>query len=270
MAYDWITDALEWTWNEVALLTKRLDESDFDRATPCPGWTVRDIVSHLTGFELMLAGREVPSFEGQKGEHVKNPIGELNEAFVEQRRTWTGREVVEEFSDVTDQAVASLRARPAEDWEVVGWSPEGDAPFHRFMETRLLDSWIHLQDLRDALAMPMDDHGVGEEVVINRFEAALPYVIGRKVAPGEGTTVRINLEGRLARSTTISVLEGRARAVEVSRKDPDVEITTPVALFWRRMAGRISSQDFLGANATHVSGDDALARRVAEAMVIMI
>ena len=134
----------------------------------------------------------------------------------------------------------------------------------------MLDSWIHLQDIRDGLAMPADDHGVGEEVVVNRFEAALPFVVGKRAAAPEGAVVRFVLSGRLARTIQLEVRDGRAVAVAASTRDPDLEITTPVALFWRRAAGRISSSAFLSASANVVRGNRDLAVRVADGLNIMI
>jgi hypothetical protein len=55
-----------------------------------------------------------------------------------------------------------------------------------------------------------------------------------------------------------------------SAETPTLEITTPVALFWRRAAGRISAAAFLAASATDVRGDQATASAFADALVIMI
>ncbi len=270
MAYEWIIDGLAQTWDDIDRVTRHLTSEQFAAATACPGWSVQDVLSHLVGFELMLSGEPVPDVEVGSPAYVKNPIGEINEKFVVARRERDGREVVEEFRDVCARSLANLRAKPDEEWDVVGWSPEGDAPFWRFMETRTLDSWIHLQDIRDALLEPQDDHGAGEEIVVNRFEAALPYVIGRRAKAPDGTTVRVNLIGRLARVVSVEVVDGRARATEAISGVPTVEITTPVALFWRRMAGRISAEAFLAASATDAAGDRALARAIADGMSIMI
>jgi hypothetical protein len=50
---------------------------------------------------------------------------------------------------------------------------------------------------------------------------------------------------------------------------PTFELTTPVALFWRRAAGRISAEAFLGPRrATYAA--PPLALRFADALVIMI
>ena len=209
MAYEWITDSLEDTWTQIERLARPLAPSEYDAMTPCPGWTVKDILSHLLGFELLLSGGEVPAFDGEMPAHVKNQIGELNEAFVQANRNLAGIEVLEKFSSVTKAALKRLRALDEEAWEKVGWSPEGEKPYFRFQETRIFDSWIHLQDIRDALLQPADDHGTGEEVVVNRFEGAVPYILGKKMQAPEGTLVQINLIGRLGRLLMFKIVDGR-------------------------------------------------------------
>jgi hypothetical protein len=181
-----------------------------------------------------------------------------------------GLVVLDQFREVAVRALVTLRALSNDAWEKVGWSPEGERPYHRFQETRVLDSWIHLQDIRDALLEPSDDHGIAEEIVINRFEAALPFVLGKKVKAPEATLIQINLSGRLARTIVLSVHDGRAVAQAASGAVPTVEITTPVAIFWRRMAGRINADAFLTASASDVRGDQELARNFAEALSILL
>jgi hypothetical protein len=68
----------------------------------------------------------------------------------------------------------------------------------------------------------------------------------------------------------IGVADGRASALSDSAETPTFEITTPVALFWRRAAGRISAAAFLAASATDVRGDHVAARAFADALVLMI
>jgi uncharacterized protein (TIGR03083 family) len=270
MAYEWIVDALDETWTSIDRTLRSRDPEAYEAPTPCPGWSVHDVLSHLVGFELVLNGESVPPRTGPWPSHVKNQIGEFNEAFVDAYRAWSGVEVLDLFRQTTRVSLERLRALSDADWDKVGWSPEGERPYHRFQETRVLDSWIHLQDIRDALLEPSDDHGPGEEIVVNRFEAALPYVLGKRAKAPEGTMVRINLSGRLARSILLGVREGRAKTLEEGAEPPTLEFTTPVALFWRRAAGRISAEAFLNASATDVRGDEQLARKFAEALAIMI
>jgi uncharacterized protein (TIGR03083 family) len=270
VAYEWIVSALDETWTSIDRVVRPQPAPAYDAPTPCPGWRVRDVLSHLLGFELMLRGEAVPSYDGEWPNHVRNPIGEINESFVNAYRDWPGIEVLNRFCEVTSQSLAALRELDDDSWERVGWSPEGERPYHRFQETRVLDSWIHLQDIRDALLEPADDHGVGEEIVVNRFEAALPYVVGKKLQAPEGSVIQVNLTGRLARTVVLGVFNGRAQALAASDDVPAFELTTPVALFWRRMAGRITAKAFLAASASDVRGDRALAQRFADELVIMI
>jgi len=270
VAYEWIVDALDQTWTSIDQVVRPQPPEAYEALTACPGWTVRDILSHILGFEQVLRGAPVPEYEGEWPAHVRNPIGELNEAIVAAHRNEPGIAVLDLFRETTRESLAALRALSDQRWEKVGWSPEGERPYHRFMETRVVDSWIHLQDIRDALLQPEDDHGPGEEIVINRFESGLPFVVGKRLNPPEGTLIQLNLSGRLARLVLIEMIDGRATPVTQATRAADLEISTPVALFWRRAAGRISADAFLNASATDVRGDRDLARRFAESLVIMI
>ncbi|MDH2903958.1 MAG: maleylpyruvate isomerase family mycothiol-dependent enzyme [Actinomycetota bacterium] len=269
MAYDWIVDALEHTWSEFAQTLRGRGERDFDALTPCPGWSVRDVVNHITGTELFLAGSTVPDATGPWPQYVRNSLGEMNEAFVASRRHLAMVEVLADFRDATSATILRLRSLSPAQWAIDSWSPDGPRPLHQFQEMRVLDSWIHLQDVHDALLEPTDDHGLGEEIVVNRFEAALPYVWAKLVAAPEGGLLRINLVGRLGRSIQVQVRGGRGAAVSSTEEVPLVEVTTAVALFWRRMSGRINAEAFVRASATDLRGDRDLAWRLAESLNVM-
>ncbi len=269
MAYDWLIDALEDTWGRIELVLSTRTERDFDALTSCPGWSVRDVVNHVTGTELFLGGTPTPELTGPRPGHVRNDLGVNNEAFVAARRHLGADEVRADFRDATRATLARLRSLDDEQWDAVAWSPLGERPLHQFMETRTLDSWIHLQDIRDALLEPADDHGPGEEIVINTFEAALPYVWAKRVAAPEGSLLRVNLTGALARSVQVEVRQGRGVAVPATDVIPLVELSTAVELFWRVMAGRINAEAFLAASATDVRGDRELARRLAASLNVV-
>jgi len=268
--YEWITEGLAGVWSSTEALLEFCSEADLDRPSPCPGWSVRDVYSHLIGFELFGQGQGTPRFTDTFSPHVKNSVGEMNEAFVAARRSYSVADLRSEFLDVTGESLRRLRALSEEKWMEVGWSPEGEVPYHRYQETRLFDSWIHLQDIRDALLMPADDHGTGEEVVINRCESAIPYIFGKLVRAPEAATLRIYLSGRLAREICVRIENGRAAAQTSLGDTPSLEVTTPAALFWRRVAGRISAEAFLASTAVHVEGSAELARKFAENMAVII
>ena len=269
MTYDWLIDGIEESWREIDRVVQLAGPEGYEKPTACPGWTVRDILSHVLGFELLMQGIAPVPYDASGDPHVKNPIGEFNEAYVAERRSRPGDEVRREFVAVGAASIARLRTMTDEEWETVRPSPLGDHTSVFVFETRLLDTWIHLHDICDALAMPLEDGGAGEEVVVNRFEAALPYVVGRKAALPEGSRARVTLTGRLARLIDIEVVGGRGQ-VATTPGEPDVEIVTPTAVFWRRAAGRISPEAFLTSRDVHLEGDLALATRIVENVAVLI
>jgi len=267
--YQWIPDALRETWSTIARTLRDRDERVFDALTPCPGWTVRDVVSHLVGVELYARGERIPEVTGDIPAYVHNAVGQVNEAFVASRRHLRGSEVLAEFIAVTTATLQRLEQLSDGEWEYVDWSPEGERSVASAYERRIVDSWIHLQDIRDALLEPADDHGLGEEVTLNRFEATMGYVWAKRAAAPEGALLQLNIRGRTARTVRLRVVNARGVPAEPSTETPTLEMTTAAPLFWRRCAGRINAEAFLRASATDVRGDTRLAQRLSDAMVMI-
>ncbi|HQU26652.1 MAG TPA: maleylpyruvate isomerase family mycothiol-dependent enzyme [Acidimicrobiales bacterium] len=267
--YEWIVDALAETWGSIEIVLADRPADIYDAPTACPGWSVRDVLAHLVGFERMLQGEALPEHEGAYPDYVRNAVGEINEAVVADWRRRPLEELREAFTVTTAGSLARLRGLSDEEWERVGWSPEGERPYHRFMETRVLDSWIHLGDVRDALGLEGDDHGPGEAVVLGRLGAALPFVLGRRTAAPEGTRVAVELHGERAARYVVGVDGGRGVALAPEESAAN-ELVTSTALFWRRAAGRVDASHLLENPQTSVRGDAALVSGLVEGLVVMI
>ncbi len=67
-------------------LCASLDDPQWELPSVLPGWSVRDVVSHVVGTEAMLLGEEVPTVDVSRFDHVKNPVAEVNERFIESMR----------------------------------------------------------------------------------------------------------------------------------------------------------------------------------------
>jgi len=110
MAYEWIIDALDKTWDSIDRVVRPQPPESYDALTPCPGWSVKDVLSHLVGFEKMLHGEPVPTYRGEWPSYVHNPIGEFNEAYVQASRDRPGIEVLDELRVQCAKSIAALRA----------------------------------------------------------------------------------------------------------------------------------------------------------------
>lgn len=267
MSDAWIADALEETWATIYYLIDTFPEDLFDWPTPCPGWSIRDLVCHLIGWERYYNEGYVPNTESVSGDFIKNELGVLNQGYILSMRTLAAGQLPGLFGIETARSSIRLRDMTPEEYDQIVTTPLGESASYRFrMETRIFDSWIHLQDLRDAMLRPEDDHTVGEEVVIARFEATLPSVIKGATDFKGGELVRINLSGRLARSMTFRCQPEGVFPVEYASEEPIVELTTPVSMFWRRCAGRISAEAFLGESSTRAVGTVAVAMALARGL----
>src|ERR1700690_2342682 len=97
-----VIEELTEVWASIVVACGELDEEQWDRPTDCPGWTVKDQVSHLIGIEQALLGQPSPPPLSDVPAHVLNPFGEMNEAWVEARRRVPGPEVLAEFVATTN------------------------------------------------------------------------------------------------------------------------------------------------------------------------
>ena len=61
--------------------------------TECPGWSVKDQLSHLIGIERAIMGEPAPAWSDPLGEHVHNDFAATNEPYVAVRRAEPGAAV---------------------------------------------------------------------------------------------------------------------------------------------------------------------------------
>jgi uncharacterized protein (TIGR03083 family) len=256
-------------WHSIDGLLAGMDEKDWNRPTDCPGWTVKDHVSHVIGTESALLGRPAPPPVGEVPEHVKNPMGELNEAWVEARRVRSPAEVLAEFREVTAARLTSLRSMTDDEMAAITPGPTGQVPYEEFMRIRVMDNWVHEQDIRRAVGQPGDLDGPVAEASLARFTSALPFVISKRAGAPEGATVVLQLAGPGERALAASVASGRGRLVDGRVDDPTVRLRMTPETYARLSCGRLSPSDALAGGQVSVEGDRTLGERVLAGMSIM-
>jgi len=253
-------DQLADVWASTADLCRDLTDEQWATSTDCPGWTVKDQLSHLAGTESMLLGRTSPPAAPARP-YVLNPIGELNEAWVEERRARPGREVLAEFEDVTGRRLLALRAMTDEQLEAESPSPIGTVPYATFMDVRIMDCWVHEQDIRRALRRPGHLDGPAAETALRRFASSFGYVVGKRVAPPDGTTVVLEVSGAAGLALAVEMVGGRAASVQPPA-DPSVRIMTDAETFACLSSGRWAPERALASGRVAFAGAEDLGRRV--------
>jgi uncharacterized protein (TIGR03083 family) len=266
-----VVDHLGEVWTSLSGACEHLDDAEWGFPTDCPGWSVRDQLSHLIGVERMLLGEPSPQAPGATPDHVRNPIGEINEGWVEVRRTRPGDEVLTEFVETTGRRLEVLRAMSPAEFDVIGPSPVGQVPYREFMETRVIDSWAHEQDVRRALGRPGGRNGPGEATSLDRCERAMPFVVGKRVAPPDRTVVCFDVAGDLGRQVVVGMDGARASLLPTtSGSSPTAVLSMDQETFWRLGFGRVEPAEVLATGAVTLEGDVVLGNRVLGAMSFMI
>ena len=254
-------DQLATVWTSIAALCADLTPEQWALPTDCPGWSVQDNLAHMTGTEAWLLGRPEPGPAPSGMTHVLNPIGERNEAWVEAMRSWPGEKVLAEFVEVTDGRVAALRGMTDDELNKPGWSPVGEAPYYTFMNLRVMDCWVHEQDMRRALRRPGHLDGPVVAAAIDRLVASFPFIVGKRVAPPDGTTVVLDMAGPVARTLSVELRNGRAEAAAAPAQ-PTVRLDTDAETYACLVAGRWTGAQALADGRVRVSGDKDLGDRI--------
>jgi uncharacterized protein (TIGR03083 family) len=264
------TAALAETWGSVAEVCHELSSAEWLLPTECPGWSVQDQLGHLIGVERTLLGEAPPEWDEPLGDHVKNDFAAMNEKWIAARRGRSGKEVLAEFTEVTETRLATFDGLSEEEWAKVGFSPAGDVPYAEFMEVRVFDCWVHEQDVRLALDRPGGSGGLASRIGLQRVQSAMPFVVGKKAGAPEGTVVRftVNGPGDDARQFDIGVEAGRARQL-VAVAEPTVTVTMSSIDFARLGCGRATADALGAAGGIVLTGDSALGHAVLGVMNFM-
>jgi uncharacterized protein (TIGR03083 family) len=263
-------DALAETWGSLASVCKELSTTEWALPTECPGWDVKDQLSHLIGIEQAIMGEPAPEWSEPLGEHVKNDFAATNEPYVAVRRAQPGAAVRAEFVAVTTARLAQLDELTAVEWAAVGWSPMGQVPHAEFMTARVFDSWVHEQDVRLALDRPGGSGNAASAIALGRIQDAMPFVVGKKAGCADGTAVRFHVSGPGddARAFTIAVEGGRARPV-ADDVTPAVTLSVSSIDFARLGCGRATAAQVEATVGIGVDGDEQVGQSVLGAMNFM-
>jgi uncharacterized protein (TIGR03083 family) len=255
-------DNLAAAWQSIDALCSTFTEGDWKQPTGCPRWTVQDTLAHLIDYESRAVGRLAPAHTPSDVSHTKNDMGRSNEIGVDYRRARTGAEVLAEFREVTAARVAQMRRWTDEDLRREMMTPVGPGSVADMLTLRVMDTWSHEQDIRRAINRPGNTEGAVADEAIEYFTRFLPYVVGKRAAAPDGTTVvfEIGPEHRVR----IEVVDGRARLAGSEPPSPAVTIAMPVTTFAALVGGRSDVPDDVG-----VQGDQALGRAVVDSLVLM-
>jgi uncharacterized protein (TIGR03083 family) len=181
--------------------------------------------------------------------------------------------VLEDFRAITAARLAMLRAMGDEEFSRPTPSPIGTVPYRDFMRLRVFDCWVHEQDIRRALGLPATMDGMDGHIArqaVERMAVAMPYVVGKRVAPPDGTTVVFAVTDSAGGTFPIEMTAGRARPRPDAPDNPTIRLEMDTGAFICLTCGRGDPLALVDAGRVRIVGDEALGRRIVEQANVMI
>lgn len=266
-------DKLAECFASISELGAQLSEDEWKRPTDLAGWTVQDNLAHLVGIERILEGLPGTVHTAPESPHVKNPIGAANENEIDSRRHLSGAEVLAEWNDIAARRLATLRSADAAYFEAPTMTPTGPGTAADFLHIRVLDCWVHEQDMRRAVGRPGHLGGPAAEHTVDRLIRTIPIVVGKRAATPEGASVVVDISahpvhGGVSRHIVCTVTDGRAGISDTESDAVLARLSMDTETFLILATGRRSFADVQ--DRVMLSGDREHGRKVAEALNMMI
>lgn len=248
-----LIDAFEQTMRSTVEIGGTLTEADWALPTECPGWTVKDVVSHLIGLELIILGEPDPDHRLPDGlDYLRHDKARRLELAVDLRRPRPPAAVLAELVAVIERRLPHLRALSADgadpEVETLFWGPQ---PLSRALRTRVFDAWAHEQDIRRATGRQGGLDSPAAQVSRAFLARVLPMVVNRAGLPA-GTAVRFDVSGEQEIHET------------VGDATPAVSVSTDWETFLRLTCGRVDP----GLAKVDGSGDPGQVRQVLAALAV--
>jgi uncharacterized protein (TIGR03083 family) len=253
-----------WTQSIEAIseLVAPLAEAEWNRATECPGWSVRDVVSHIIGVECEKLGDPRPIHSLPRDLfHVKDEFSRYMEVPVDVRRCHTGPEMTAELEYTIIRRARQLRNENRTPETKVRGLAGRETTLEQSLQTRVLDVWVHEQDLRRALGKPGNLDSPGAVVTRDALLATLSRVVAKDAAAPAGSVLVFDVHGPLEFMRTVRVdAEGRGTVDGHVSLGPALTLTLDWEMYVRLACGRVRPAAV--ADRVKIEGDQLLAEAV--------
>jgi hypothetical protein len=143
-------------------------------------------------------------------------------------------------------------------------------PRAQMMRIRILDIWIHLQDIRLAIGSMSDLATDGAWIAAEQLTSGLPFVWAKQLAAPVGSSVHLVVTGpgpEFAVSVVVND-NGRGEIVEAIGSQPTVTATMDWLQYVQLAAGRAGALASANGGGVTLSGDPAIGQQLLAHFVV--
>ncbi|MEW2525564.1 maleylpyruvate isomerase family mycothiol-dependent enzyme [Streptomyces sp. NPDC047071] len=226
----------------ISELVTPLAEGEWNQPTPCPGWSVRDIVSHVIGLDCEMLGDPRPIHTLPRDlYHVKTDGQRYMEMQVDVRRHHTAPEMTSELEYTIIRRNRQIRNESRAPETMVRGPLGTEQSLELAMRIRAFDVWVHEQDLRVTLGRPGNLDSPGAYVARDLMLHGLAKVVAKKAGAPANSAVVVDVSGPVEFLRTVRVdAEGRGTVDNTPSLGPLVTIATDWETYARLACGRVA------------------------------
>jgi uncharacterized protein (TIGR03083 family) len=177
-----------------------LTPEEWELPTPCPGWSVHDLVAHILGDEVgqLSMGRDgfQPSlFTASNWDELVEGLNKLNEDWVVAMRRMSPQLLVDLLKLTGEQVNEYLESLDLHaTGPVVSWASLNPSPMWLHVAREYTERWHHQQQIREAVGRPLLTTVEWFSPVLATFVHGLPHTYADVNAP-EGTAIQVTISG---------------------------------------------------------------------------
>lgn len=258
------TDSVE----AIAELVGPLVEGEWNKPTPCPNWSVRDIVSHVIGLDTEMLGDPRPIHTLPRDLfHVKSDYQRYMEMQVDVRRHHTAPEMTAELEYTIIRRMRQMRNENRQPDAKVRGPLGSEITLETAMCNRAFEVWVHEQDLRTALDKPGNIDSPGAHIVRDQLLGALPKVVAKKAGAPPNSAVVFDVHGPLEFLRTVRVdAEGRGSIDGAPSLGPIVTLSLDWETFFKLLCGRVTPESV--ADRVKTEGDPEMTKAILRELAV--
>ena len=258
--------------NALLDLLSDLSPEDWNRSTICPGWSVKDVATHLLGGKIGILSRKRDGYlysgdPVMKWDDLVALINNLNKLWIGAASRLSPR-VLCELLKITGEQVCDYfqSLDPYAMGDPVDWAGPEPAPVWLDLARELTEWWHHQQQIRDAVGKPGLKEPKFFAPVLDCFVRALPRTY-RGVSAKTGTLVSLTILGDSGGRWGMFRENDAWNLYLDPSLPPDAEIVIDQDVAWRLFTKGIS-KDEARVNATLI-GDQSLGLKLFETVSVI-
>jgi uncharacterized protein (TIGR03083 family) len=242
-------------------LLASLDRADWDRPSPCPGWSVLGLCCHLAGGDLGFLSRHRDGYLGTPGPPQAGEgefiawLDDMQAEWVRAARRLSPRVVVGLLDWTGPQVAGTMRGQdPRARTASVSWAATGPVPAWLDQIRELSEYWIHRQQLLQALGRPSDLRADLAAPVLDGLRWAYPFRLGHiRAQPGDTVTIAISGPVAVTWHLVATASGWEYRGAPGPRAVAGLDMTTEQA--WRLLSNNLPAAE---AARLSTSGDETV------------